>query len=86
MENDYELIDERLHCSKHGDVTEAVIKTEYTIIDPVSLKRTVTKGFYCIKCLDDVFRQMQEEGKIGKLEIRHYVHKSDESSQEASTN
>ena len=67
------VVDERLFCEKHGDVTEAAWHFRYTTVDPKTLRRTVNDNYYCLECLDELFKKLQEEGKIARLELRRYV-------------
>jgi hypothetical protein len=57
----------RLNCEKHGDVTEAVMYFEYEVIDPANNETKKVHDVYCLECLNNLLKELQESGRIGKI-------------------
>lgn len=72
-----ELKSFKLYCSKHGDITDASIALPITYKD-ISGKEVSEKNVYCMACLNDLLKQFQKNGDIGKIAIVPIVGKKED--------
>jgi hypothetical protein len=57
----------KLICEKHGDITDSVMYFDYEIVDPIEGEIRKVHDFYCIECINNVLKDLQKNGKIGKV-------------------
>jgi|SRR5574344_498915 hypothetical protein len=66
-----EVVGEKILCDKHGDITQASIRLPYTVYEDG--KPVLYKQFICLQCLSEVLAKLQEDGKMGKLQLEREI-------------
>lgn len=68
-----EVVDTRILCSKHGDVSFALWRIPYSVVKPGETKATAYEHFFCTQCLAEYFDSLSKEGKLGELTLERKV-------------
>lgn len=56
-----------LYCDKHGNVTNSVVLFDYEVTDPSNGEIKKIHDLYCVECINDFLKELQNTGKLGKI-------------------